>query len=330
MTLRSEASEPSDGSSGRNVVLVSGGRGFVGSHITRHLISAGYYPHLFGPSMEDDLLADLAGSFGETHGSVEDRGAIARALEESGAHTVISTAAHSVGRGGLMRSSDAQSDKALAVNVLGFRNLLEASREAGVERTVWTSSTVVYGSADDYPDQPVNEDAPCGPLTFYGLTKQLSEDVAAFYRNRHDMNIVGLRLPLVLGKGLWYQGAASAITKLIAAAAEGRAHCASLQDDPIDLMHVVDVANAALAVLGAEGPFDAIYNINGFTARPADYLSALSRRFGKVDITFEPQEQALRFPLISDKRFRDHFAFTPAFGLEDAIGSILEKESFDD
>ncbi|WP_306120131.1 MULTISPECIES: NAD(P)-dependent oxidoreductase [unclassified Roseitalea] len=307
-------------------VLVLGGRGFVGSHLTRRLIEAGIRPHLFGPPMADDLLADLAGRFDETHGSVEDRDAIVAAIHDTGARALVTMAAHSVGRSGLMRSGEAEADRALAINVLGFRNTLEAARQAGVGRVVWTSSTVVYGDADAYPPGRVDEAAPRRPITFYGLTKQMAEDVAVHYRNRYGLDVVGLRLPLVLGPGLWYQGAASTIVALIEAAGAGRALRAAFHDDPMDLMHVADVADAMVLALTRRGQAEAVYNINGFTARLSDVTAELEGRFGSLDIAIDPEPQARTFPLIDDARFRSRFGFAPAFGLADVVKSMLAKE----
>lgn len=307
-------------------VLVIGGRGFVGAAVTRHLIARGRRPHLFGPPMQDDLLVDCIGRFDETQGSVEDRDALARIIERSGASDLITTAAYSSGRAGLMRSGDADNDRALTVNVLGFRNTLEAARATGIRRLVWTSSTVVYGDADGYDVARVDEDAPRRPLTFYGLTKQLAEDIAAFQRNRYGLDVIGLRLPLVLGPGLWYQGAASAIAALIESAGSGDAHRAAFHAMPMDLMHVDDVAAALAAALAADGAVDAIYNINGFTARLSDVVADLKRRFPTADITIDAQPPALRFPLIDDSRFRERFAFSPAYGLADIVESMLPRE----
>lgn len=308
-------------------ILVLGGRGFVGAAVTRRLIASGRRPHLFGPPMDDDLLADVAGRFDETHGGVEDRDAIVRAISASGAQAIVTTAAHSVGRSGLMRSGDAESDRALAVNVLGFRNTLEAARQAGLERVVWTSSTVVYGDAATYDGGRVDEDAPRRPLTFYGLTKQLAEDVAAYMRNRHGVHVVGLRLPLVLGRGLWYQGAASAIAALITAAGKAERHRAAFHDAPIDLMHVDDVAEALLVALDSPGKTDAVYNINGFTAAMTEFCAELRRRFPDADLGIDVRPPPLSFPLIDDGRFRQRFGFRPAKGLGGVIETMLPKEA---
>ena len=320
----------SDSAGNQQTVLVLGGRGFVGSHVVRRLVQAGLRPCLFGPPMEQDLLADLSGTFEERHGDVRDRDAVAAALAWSGARDIVTTVAHSVGRSGLMRSGDAEADNALAVNVGGFRNVLEAALGAGARRVVWTGSTVVYGSADDYPKQPVDEDAPANPLTFYGLTKQMSEDLARYYRNRHAMDVTGLRLPLVLGPGLWYQGAASTIMDLVRAAKAKASRRISFHDDPMDLMHVADVADAVLATLLHPGRTDAVYNINGFTARLSDFAKALEQRLGTLDVVVETIPPALRFPLITDARFRDTFAFRPAYGLGELLDSLIEEDACQD
>lgn len=315
---------PSDKPVSHETVLVLGGRGFVGSHVVRKLIVLGHHPCLFGPPMQQDLLADIAGQFDERPGDIRDIAQIKSAMAESGARAIVNTAAHSVGLNGMMRSSDADADNALAVNVAGFRNLLDAALHAGVRRVVWTSSTVVYGQADDYPQHFVDEDAPSAPLTFYGLTKQMSEDTARYYRNRFDLDVTGLRLPLVLGNDLWYQGAASALMELMRAAKIGVAHRVSFHDELIDLMHVSDVADAVLDVLFYRGETRDIYNINGFAARLTDILGRLEKKLGRLNIDVDIQSPTLHFPLINDRRFRETLGFQPAYGLAELVDSFLE------
>lgn len=307
-------------------VLVIGGRGFVGSHVVRALIRAGSRPHLFGPAMSDDLLTDLAGRFDETEGSVEDLPSIRAAIRNSGTRAIVTTAAHSVGRQGLMRSSDAEADRALAINVLGFRNVLEAAREEEVRRLVWTGSTVVYGPAARYGAKRVDEDAPTGPLTFYGLTKLMSEEMARYYRDRFGCDIVGLRLPLVLGRGLWYQGAASAIASIAAEAVPGKSHAVSFHDDALDLMHVSDAAAAMVATLAAPSGLAAVYNINGFTARLSDIIETAEKAVPGYVVDHTVIPSPLRFPLIDDSRFRAELGFRPEFGIADVFADMAAQQ----
>ena len=303
-------------------VVVIGGRGFVGSHVVRTLLAAGYRPHVFGPAMAADLLADKAGQFGETVGSLEDRDLVRHVLASLRPAEVISCAAFGAGDQGLMRSGESDSDKAFAINVDGFRHLIAAVAEAGIQRLVWTSSTVVYGPATDYAAARVDEEAPKHPRTIYGLTKHIAEEVADFAALRHGLSITGLRLPLILGPGLWYKGAAAALAELLQAGAKGGPHHIAFHDRPIDLMHVSDVAAACLAVLTAREPLATVYNINGFTASVRDMVAAVERQRPGLSVALDVTEPAMLFPLISDARFRRDTGFAPAFDLAALVADM--------
>ncbi|MBS7706922.1 NAD-dependent epimerase/dehydratase family protein [Chelatococcus asaccharovorans] len=316
--MTSQAAIPPTGSD----VLVIGGRGFVGSHVVRALIANDYRPHVFGPAMAADLLADKAGAFGETVGSLEDRDLVRQVLATVKPAAVVSCAAFGAGDQGLMRSGESDADKAFAINVDGFRHLIAAVAEAGIQRLVWTSSTVVYGPASDYTAEPVDEDAAKRPRTVYGLTKHIAEEVADFAALRHGLSITGLRLPLILGPGLWYKGAAAALAELLQAGSDGGTHHIAFHDHPIDLMHVSDVAAACLAVLKAQKPLATVYNINGFTASARDMVAAVERQRPGVSVALDVTAPMMLFPLISDARFRRDTGFTPAFDLAALVADL--------
>ena len=320
---------PSDTMEGRPppVVLVAGGRGFVGSHVVRALVRSGYRPVLFGPAMAEDRLADLAGCHDEIIGSVEDRAGLAAAFATARPEAVVSCVAHGVGRLGLMRSGEAEADAAFAVNVSGHGRLIEAAHAAGISRIVWTSSTVVYGPAELYGGRLVNEDDRAAPATTYGLTKQLAEAVAAFHGRRHGLAIVGLRLPLILGPGLWYQGAASAIADLFEAARAGRPATIAFHDAPVDLMHVADVAQAVVTVLGHDGPLDPVYNLKGFEASLPALIAAVERRVPAARISFERIAPALLFPLIDGRRLAAATGFAARYDLDGLVEDLLSTAS---
>jgi len=284
---------PSDGA--HQTILVVGGRGFVGSHVTRALLAANYHPHLLGPAMDSDLLADVAGAISETTGSIEDPALVRDVLARTKPASVVSCAAFGAGRGGLMRAGERDADRAFAVNVDGFRHLLEAAAAAGVRRIVWTSSTVVYGPASDYAAAHVDEAAAKRPRTVYGLTKHLAEEVAAFAARRHGIEVVGLRLPLVLGPGLWYDGAAAALMSLLRAARGSGGHHIAFHNNPIDLMHVRDVAAACLTALTHATPLSEVYNINGFTSSVGDIVSQLATRRPDLHATHTIAPTAISF-----------------------------------
>jgi nucleoside-diphosphate-sugar epimerase len=320
MTLHSEPSSVLEG----RPVLVVGGRGFVGSHVVRALAKAGLPAVVFGPPMTEDRLSDLAGRFYEIAGSIENRQHIEAALKEVRPAAVVSCAAHRAGRVGLMRSGEAEPDAAMAVNVLGLDKLLDAARGAGVVRVVWTSSTVVYGPASVYPRELVNEDDFPAPTTFYGLTKVLAEEVARYHVRRHGLDVVGLRLPLILGPGLWYRGEASTLVDLFDAARRGDPARIAFHDSPIDLMHVADGAEAVLTVLRHPRPLGPIYNLEGFRTRFTELVREVSRVRPAARIEVESSPPAVLFPLIDGSRFRVATGFAPRHDLATFVRAMLE------
>jgi nucleoside-diphosphate-sugar epimerase len=83
-----------------------------------------------------------------------------------------------------------------AVNIGGFVNMLVAAREAGVGRTVYASSSSVYG---DHPGLPKVEDETGQPLSPYAVTKCTNELFASVFNRLHDMEIIGRRYFNVFG-----------------------------------------------------------------------------------------------------------------------------------
>jgi nucleoside-diphosphate-sugar epimerase len=323
LATRSNVSAPGEA----GVVLVAGGLGFVGSHVVRALIHAGHMPVLFGPAMPEDRLADMAGRYEVFEGSISDHDALDAAFSRFKPTQVISCVAHSVGRQGLMRAGEAESDAAFEVNVRGHGNLVEAACRAGVSRIVWTGSAVVYGPASAYATSHVDEEDVCAPTTVYGVTKQMAEVLSDFMMRRHGVEIVSMRLPLILGPGLWYQGAASSISEVFAAARENRPARVTFHDRQIDLMHVVDAAAAMLAILRQPGPVRSAYNIKGFEASIVDIIEAVRARRPGADIAFDQIEPALLLPLADGSRFANETKFTPRYDLGGLVDDLLSPKA---
>jgi UDP-glucose 4-epimerase len=280
--------------------------------------------------MAEDRLADIRGSFDLHEGSIESREALRDVFQTSRARMAVSCAAHGVGRLGLMRSGDADADAAMAINVMGLHKLLDLALEVGVQRVVWTSSTVVYGPSQLYPRQPVDESATLAPRTFYGLTKTLAEEVGAYYARRHELSVTGLRLPLILGPGLWYEGAAAALAKLFEAAERGMPYVLATHDEPIDLMHVSDVGLAVVRVLGHDGPLRPVYNLEGFKARASDLIAEIKRHRPDLQVTLDQVPPATLFPLISGAHLCNDVGFEPKFNREAFVEAMLRKDPNND
>lgn len=275
-------------------LLVTGGRGFVGAAVVRHLLGRGHTVHVLGPESPVALPAGAT----ETIGSIEDAAKIDATIAQVRPDAVLHFAAFSAGPVGLTRSGEADPDRMLAVNVLGFRNLLEACVNQQVSRVIWTSSTVVLGRASCL-DRRVDETAPRHPLVQYGLSKVLAEDLAQYYRDRYALETVGLRIPLMLGPGLWYHGAAGQILALIRQVLDGDRSPVTGPAGPFDAMHVADTGRLIEAMLATTRTLAPIYHVAGFTTDFESIARTLSALIPGPAIPVQTQAPAIVYPLVS-------------------------------
>jgi len=167
--------------------LVTGGTGFLGSHVARRLLADGIHPVLFdiAPLPPDD--DDIRDQVTVVDGDVQDRAAIRAALE--GVEAVIHTAA--------ALPIQVSKGKIYAANVRGTRYVLHEAWKAGVKRVVFISSTAVYGVPKVHP---IDEESPMIPLGHYGASKVEAEKICHQYQQRGlEVNII--RPKTFLGTG---------------------------------------------------------------------------------------------------------------------------------
>jgi UDP-glucose 4-epimerase len=166
----------------RPTVLVTGGAGYIGSHACRALTAAGYQAVVYdnlstghrrfvsGPIVTGDLL---------------DEAALARAFAEYEVSAVMHFAAAS-----LVGESVADPQKYYINNVQGTLTLLQAMRQAGCKRIVFSSTGAVYGNADS---KALPENFPCAPINPYGASKWMIERMLADYRAAYGFGAFCLR-----------------------------------------------------------------------------------------------------------------------------------------
>ncbi|MDP2481121.1 MAG: NAD-dependent epimerase/dehydratase family protein [Candidatus Palauibacterales bacterium] len=175
---------------GSRRVLVTGGAGFIGSHVCEAYREAGW-----AVTAVDDLSTGRRENVPDGVELVEmdiRSDAVGALFEERGFEVLDHHAAQVD-----VRKSVANPVFDASVNVLGLLNLLEAARRTGVRRVLFISSGgVVYGEADPIPTP---EDAPKRPISPYGVAKLTGEHYLYCYRAVHGLEYAALRYANVYG-----------------------------------------------------------------------------------------------------------------------------------
>ncbi|MEN9773216.1 MAG: hypothetical protein RL322_286 [Pseudomonadota bacterium] len=301
-------------------LMVTGGRGFVGAAVIQHLIERGHSVHVLGPESPVALPAGAT----ETIGSVEVDRDIERAIVSARPDTVLHFAAFSAGPIGLTRSGEADPERMFAVNVLGFRRVLDACVKHRIRRVIWTSSTVVLGQAQSISER-LDESAPRHPLVHYGLSKVLAEDLAQFYRDRDGLESVGLRIPLMLGPGLWYQGAASQISALVRHALMHDPSRVTGPDGPFDVMHVADMGGLIQTLLASEGPLAPIYHVAGFTTDFPAIARTLAELLQASVPPVHTTPPAITYPLVNPAMLERQTGWRPRHDLRSTLLDMIDE-----
>lgn len=172
-------------------MLVTGGGGFIGSHLVDALLGHGARVRVFD-NFETGLRANLAhleGRIELLEGDLRDAGACRAAC--AGAVYVF----HQAALGSVPRSVNDPATS-IAVNVAGTANLFAAARDAGARRVVYASSSSVYGDSEILPKREGQEGAVLSP---YAMSKKMCEELAEIFGRCYGLGIVGLRYFNVFG-----------------------------------------------------------------------------------------------------------------------------------
>lgn len=173
-------------------ILITGGAGFIGSHLCDALLAAGYRVRVLdnlSTGKRSNLALDNP-RLELLEGDVADAALVRQAV--GGCQAVAHLAA--------VASVQASVDDPVSThqsNFIGTLNLCEAMREAGVRRVVFASSAAVYGNNGE--GVAVREDTPKAPLTPYAADKLASEHYLDFYRRQHGLEPAVFRFFNIFG-----------------------------------------------------------------------------------------------------------------------------------
>ena len=257
-------------------VLVVGGAGYIGSTSVEALVDAGNEVVVY-----DDLSTGHASAVRRparlVRGTINDRGRLEALMREERIEAVLHCAARS-----LVGESLADPGLYYRTNVAGGVALLEAMRDAGVSRLVFSSTAAVYGEPKRVPIAEADRTEPINP---YGATKLAFEGAMRWFAASHDFRAISLRYFNVAGatehNGEDHEPETHIIPLVLRVAAGESTHVQIFgQDYPTpdgtcirDFIHVRDLASAHQLALEATGEGDSsleIYNLGsaaGFSVR---------------------------------------------------------------
>jgi|TARA_B110000914_G_C15489822_1_gene459984 UDP-glucose 4-epimerase len=237
----------------KNGVLVTGGAGYIGSHVVRQLVAAGERVIVLDNLSTGFRSAVLGGAFYQ--GNTGDKEQVSRILKEHEIGSILHFAAHTI-----VPESVSDPLKYYGNNTCDSRNLLECANEAGVEHFIFSSTAAVYGLP---PNGRASEDTATAPINPYGTSKLMTEwmlrDLSAATNLRHValryFNVAGCDPDGRIGQST---EKATLLTKVACETAVGKRQQVSVFGTDYatpdgtgvrDYIHVEDLADAHLKAL---------------------------------------------------------------------------------
>jgi UDP-glucose 4-epimerase len=226
-------------------ILVTGGAGFIGSHTVDALVASGNHQ----VSIIDNLSAgkrhqvNPAVHFHEL--DLRDADGVRRVIAAETPEVIVHLAAQMD-----VRRSVADPPYDAHVNVVGFLNLMEAARQHGLRRVIFSSTGgAIYGEQETFP---APEDHPLHPVSPYGITKLATEAYLFFYKVQYGIDYTALRYGNVYGPRQDPHGEAGVVAIFCGRMLEGKP-CTIFGDgkQTRDYVFVGDVVRANLAAASA-------------------------------------------------------------------------------
>ncbi|NQW86485.1 MULTISPECIES: UDP-glucose 4-epimerase GalE [unclassified Frigoribacterium] len=271
--------------------LVTGGAGYIGSHVVRELTGAGIDAVVLD-DLSSGLEAFVPADVPFVRGSLLDRELIEQTIDRHGVTGVVHVAGYKYAGVSVQRPLHTYDQ-----NVTGTARLLEAMSSRGVDRIVFSSSAAVYGTP---PTELVTEDTPKAPASPYGESKLIGEWLLRDQGVAEGLRHTSLRYFNVVGSGrpdLWDASPHNLFPLVFAALAEGRVPRINGDDYDTpdgtcvrDYVHVADLAVSHVAAarrLDAGEPVEPAYNLgSGGGVSVAEIMTAMREGTG-IDFTPE-------------------------------------------
>jgi len=306
-------------------ILVTGGAGFIGSHLVENLLAAGHdvailddFNDFYDPQIKRENVSAVSKDIAIYHVDLRDSTAVRDVFHREKFEAI----AHLAARAGI-RPSIQHSQLYYDTNVTGTLHLLDAARVTGVERFIFASSSSVYGISKTVPfseDQHLTQ-----TLSPYAATKIAGEFLCSTYSHLYQMKVVALRYFTVYGPRQRPDLAIHQFTRRIYAG------------QPIDQFgngttrrdytYIDDIIQGTMAALKYEGPRFDIFNLGeSDTIQLKDLIAAIENAIGKKAKINRLPEQPGDMPLTCAdiSKARKLLGYNPATRLSDGLPQFID------
>jgi nucleoside-diphosphate-sugar epimerase len=304
------------------IALVTGGAGFVGSHIASALVASGARVRVIDDlsTGHEENLAEIGGRIDFVRASLNDADSLRRALE--GVELIF----HEAAIPSVPRSVENPRETHAACVEATF-SLLLAARDSGVRRVVYAASSSAYG---DQPASPKVETMSPDPLSPYAAAKLFGEYYCKVFTRAYGLETVCLRYFNIFGPrqdpSSQYSGV---ISRFIAALSTGATPV--IYGDGEQTRDFTYVANAVeanlLAAESAQAVGQVINVANGQQTSLNELLAQLKRLTGRGDVAAEyrePRVGDVRHSLADITRARELLGYAPRVGLEEGLEKTID------
>jgi UDP-glucose 4-epimerase len=294
-------------------VLVTGGAGFIGSHVAEALVARGEEVVIL-----DDLSSGKRENLPDGVELVE--GDVREPQDELFAGVKPTVCYHLAAQIDV-RVSVARPDHDAQINVLGTVNLLQAALEHGTQIVFSSTGGAIYGECEG----PAPEGAPRLPIAPYGTSKLAAEEYLATYNRLYGTRHVSLRYGNVYGPRQDPHGEAGVVSIFLSSLLAGEAPKVFGDGGQTrDYVYVGDVARATLAASGHDG---GVYNVGtGRETSVVELLDLCQRIAGtSFEATFMPQRPGeIQRSVLDPSRAVDELGWRPEHSLEDGLRETFE------
>ena len=285
--------------------VVTGGSGFLGSHVADALVAAGHDLTVF-----DQV---DAGRHRTVTGDLLDLDALKRAFGTA------EFVCHLGAIGDVYLAAE-RPTLAAAVNVTGTANVCEAAIAAGVARVIIASTWEVYGEPHY---QPIDEKHPCEPDHPYNITKLAGERVALSYGRLKGLPVIALRLGTAFGTRMRPNSVFSIFIRK--ALARESLTIQGSGEQGRQFTHATDVARGFEAAL-TNGTIGAAYNLVSDRMVTIRELAELVTHLAPTDVTFgEARPADVPSALVSNKLARTELNWVPRMEFEVGLREIFDE-----